>query len=195
MPNVSGSAAAAPRPLAGVFAGGRGLRMGGRDKSLLPAPDTGETLLARLLRLLAEVGLESVIVGGAGEGGARLADDPPHIGPIGGLCSLLAHAGDRPAIALACDLPYVSAELIARLAADASRPAVLAPRDPESGKWQPLFARYDSPRVLPQLRAEVARGARSFQSVLRGLEVAELTLSAAEQAQLRDWDEPADLLR
>ena len=72
---------------------------------------------------------------------------------------------------------------------------MLAPRDPDSGKWQPLFARYDAPRVLPVLRAEIARGARSFQSVLRVLPVAELALSDVERAQLRDWDEPADMTR
>ncbi len=182
-------------PLAGIFAGGRGLRMGGLDKAQLIAPRTGETLLARLLRLAGEAGLETVVVGGSGGPGLRLADEPAGIGPLGGLCALLAHAGSRPAIALACDLPYVETALIARLVGYASAAEVVAPRDPATRKWQPLFARYDAPRVLPVLRTAIARGTRSFQELLQALEVEELALSPAEHDQLRDWDEPSDLCR
>src|SRR5262249_43557820 len=101
----------------GIFAGGRGTRMGGRDKALLSAPDTGETLLARARRLGEELGFECVVVGGPARGELRvLADDPPGIGPLGGLGALLAYAGDRPAIALACDMPFVTEDMLARLA-------------------------------------------------------------------------------
>jgi molybdopterin-guanine dinucleotide biosynthesis protein A len=178
----------------GVLAGGRGRRMGGRDKARLPAPDSGEPLIERVLRLGQEVGLACVVVGGRPPDGALLVrDDPAGIGPIGGLCALLAHAGERPALALACDLPYVTAAVLARLARTPCSAAVLAPRDPETGKWQPLFARYDSARVLPLLRDAIGDGVRSFQTFLRSLEVNELTLSEAERASLCDWDEPADL--
>lgn len=168
--------------------------MGGRDKALLPAPDTGEGLLVRLARLGREAGLEVVAVGGSGAGGVpRLDDDPAGVGPIGGLCALLAHAGERPVVALACDLPYLGGELIARLSRAPSTTPVLCARDPVTGKWEPLFARYDAPRVLPVLRAEIARGVRSFQSFLRALPVEELPLSDAERLQLRDWDQPSDM--
>jgi molybdopterin-guanine dinucleotide biosynthesis protein A len=187
--------AAQARMIVGVFAGGRGRRMGGVDKALLPAPDGEETLIARLLRLAQQAGLDSVVVGGSAAHDAPLADEPPGIGPIGGLCALLAHARGRPAIALACDLPYVSAELLARLAGAVSGAAVLVPRDAPSGKWQPLFARYDSARVLPVVRAEIARGTRSLQALLGAVHVEELALTEAEHAQLRDWDEPADMQR
>ena len=181
-------------PVLGIFAGGRGLRMGGRDKAQLPSPITGEPLQARLLRLGQQQGLTCVIVGGAAmDGTVVLADEPAGIGPIGGLCALLAFAAARPAIALACDLPYLDEALLARLATMRSDAAVLSPRDPATGKWQPLFARYDSPRVLPALRVAIAEGVRSFQTFLRTLEVAEPALSDAEHALLRDWDHPADM--
>jgi molybdopterin-guanine dinucleotide biosynthesis protein A len=183
-------------PLLGVFAGGRGLRMGGRDKAQLPAPITGEPLQARLLRLGRQQGLACVVVGGASTGEVVvLADEPAGIGPIGGLCALLAHAAECPAIALACDLPYLDDALLARLATTPSDAAVLSARDPVTGKWQPLFARYDSPRVLPALRVAIADGVRSFQTWMRTLEVDELPLSDAERALLRDWDHPADMQR
>jgi molybdenum cofactor guanylyltransferase len=183
-----------PAALLGVLAGGRGLRMGGREKGALPAPGGAETLLARLIRLGRGVGLEVVVVGGQrAPGVAWLGDEPAGVGPIGGLCALLAHAGARPALALACDLPYATAELIDRLARTPSDASVLAARDLDTGKWQPLFARYDSPRVLPLLRASIAAGTRSFQTFLRQVDVQELVLDPGERALLRDWDAPSDL--
>lgn len=180
--------------LLGVLAGGRGTRMGGRDKSRLPAPDTGEALAARIVRLARAAGLECVMVGGTPlPGVAQLTDDPPGIGPIGGLCALLDHAGSRPAVAVACDLPRVTAELLQRITHETPKAPVLAPRDPATGKWQPLFARYDAARVLPALRAAVASDTRSMQTVLRSLDVHELALSPAERAALQDWDSPDDL--
>jgi molybdopterin-guanine dinucleotide biosynthesis protein A len=183
-----------PAPLLGIFAGGRGLRMGGRDKAQLPAPLTGEPLQQRLLGLGERLGIECVVVGGAGHSEVFcIADEPAGIGPIGGLCALLTHAGNRAAIALACDLPYLDMALLGRLVSSPSAAAVLSARDPATGKWQPMFARYDSPRVLPALRVSVADGVRSFQTFLRGLEVEELPLAEEERALLRDWDSPSDM--
>jgi molybdenum cofactor guanylyltransferase len=187
-------APAARTVLVGIFAGGRGSRMGGFNKAELLAPDTGEPLRSRLVRIAAELGLDAVIAGGPSVPGRLvLEDDPKDIGPLGGLGALLAHAGDRPVVALACDLPYVQPVLLARLAHEPSPAAVLAPRDPETGKWHALFARYDPVRVRPALRAVTARGERSFQALLRELDVAELSLDDAEHAQLRDWDHPGDM--
>jgi molybdenum cofactor guanylyltransferase len=193
MPSSRLELAHAP-PLLGVLAGGHGRRMGGRDKARLIAPDGAESLLERILRLGAVVGLDCVVVGGASPAGTPcVADEPAGIGPIGGLCALLGLAAERPALALACDLPFVTAPLIARLAREQPGTSVLAARDPGTGKWQPLFARYDGPRVLPALRLAVADGVRSFQTFLRTQHVTELELSEAERALLRDWDEPSDL--
>jgi molybdopterin-guanine dinucleotide biosynthesis protein A len=184
---------AIPPALFGVLAGGRGMRMGGLDKAELRTHD-GEALLDRLLRLGRAVQLECVVIGGGARRDACvLPDDPPGIGPIGGLRSLLVHAGARPVLALACDLPYVSAALISRLAHAPADAPVLAPRDLETGKWQPLFARYDAPRVLPVLDAAIAGGVRSFQTWLRAMQVTELALTPDERALLCDWDEPSDL--
>ena len=185
-------------PVVGVLAGGQGRRMGGRDKAWLPAPHGGEALIERLVRIIGELGLRAVVVGGSAPPAVeRFADDPPGIGPLGGLRALLAHAGAQPVIALACDLPYVDAALLGKLVqaqAESAAP-VLAPRDPGSGKWQPLFARYMPARVLPACDVVLARGERSLQAVLREVAVEELALSAGEHALLADWDEPGDLNR
>jgi molybdenum cofactor guanylyltransferase len=174
---------ARPLPLLGVLAGGQSRRMGGRDKAWLPAPGGGEALIERLLGLGTTLGLPVVVAGGNAPAGVQqLNDAPAGVGPIGGLCALLSHAGTRPVIALACDLPYVAAPLLAKLLDAESSAAVLAPRDPASGKWQPLFARYDPERALPAFRAALERGVRSLQTVLRELTVEELVLDASEHA-------------
>ncbi len=175
--------------------------MGGAQKALLLAPGERETLVARLVRIAREVGLPVVLVGGDGTLGAqldalpRLVDAPAGIGPLGGLSALLPRAGARPGIAIACDMPFVTAELLARLAAHPSTAPVLAVRDPEVNKWQPLFARYQPSSVLPALEAALQHGERSFQAVLARLPVEELQLSEAEHQQLRDWDTPDDVSR
>lgn len=190
-------------PVLGLFAGGKARRMGGAPKGLLPTPGSGEPIAARVVRIAGEVGLEVVVVGAAPDQALppsaaalpRLGDDPEGVGPLGGLSALLAYAAERPAIAIACDMPYVSAALLDKLARTPSDAAVLAARDHGSGKWQPLFARYASALVRPVLATTIAEGARSFQLLLRRVSCQELALDAGEHAELRDWDSPEDIER
>src|SRR5690349_14825550 len=117
-----------PAPLVGIFAGGRGTRMGGLDKAWLRLP-SGEALIERWLRVCAAVQLEAVMVGGnAPSGVVSIVDDPPGIGPLGGLHGLLDHAGGRPVIAVACDMPYVTEALLHKLATHPSLAPAPAPR-------------------------------------------------------------------
>ncbi|HET8933088.1 MAG TPA: NTP transferase domain-containing protein [Polyangiales bacterium] len=216
----------------GICVGGRGRRMGGVQKALLRAPDTGETLIARLIRIGREAGHEVVLLGAAdlgveSAGAPQLPDAAPDLGPLAGLQSLLRYADDRSALCVACDMPYVTAALLARLAAepllleassphaaaksdaaDASahsregdaaaqpgemRAHVLAPRDAKSGRWDALFARYESASVAPLLAHAWAEGERSFQGLFRRLTPRELMLDELERLQLRDWDTPEDM--
>jgi molybdopterin-guanine dinucleotide biosynthesis protein A len=184
----------------GVFVGGQGKRMGGVSKALLRTPDGTESLVERALRVGREAGLTVVIVG-AGDTGAidanvsRLMDDPSGVGPLGGLAALLAHAKQRDAhaIALACDMPYVSAALLAKLANDPRDAAILCPRDAVSGKWQALFARYTPEPALLALHATLDAGQRSLQALIERAGGLPLTLSTEEHALLRDWDTPQDV--
>jgi len=189
-----------PVAVLGIFVGGTGRRMGGVRKALLLSPGGAETLVARLVRVGREAGLEPVIVGD-GEVGPdvasvlRVRDDPAGVGPLGGLGGLLGHAQGRgvAALAVACDMPHVSAALLGKLLGDARDAPVLAPRDPQSGKWQPLLARYDPLRTQPALATLLAAGGRSFQALLTQLACTELVLSDDEQGELRDWDVLEDI--
>lgn len=186
-------------PVLGIFVGGRGTRMGGVQKALLRAPDSAEPLVTKLAHIGRDAGLEVVLVGSAELGDAaagivQLRDATAGIGPLGGLVSLLAFADQRPALAVACDMPFVSSALLTRLAREVPDAALLAPRDPLTGKWQVMFARYDSARVRPSVQAAIDRGEHSFQALFERIPSVELPLVASEHAQLRDWDTPGDLL-
>lgn len=185
--------------LFGIFVGGASTRMGGAPKGLLPSRETGEPLVVRLARVAVELGYEPVLVGKADPyapvlpGVRSIGDEPAGIGPLGGLSGLLAAAHERPAIAVACDMPRVSRELLRRLGNEAPGTLILAPRSAAGDTWEPLCARYDASAMRPLLAAAVARGVRSFQRLFESVEVVELTLSAEEREELVDWDSPEDV--
>lgn len=228
---------------AGIFVGGRGRRMGGVAKGLLhttsgrgsrpaddggdpfrPADDGGDpTILARSASILGSLGLAPILVGVhpayAGTGLPSIADDPGAEGPLAGLIALLEF-GDRrgwnAAIAVACDMPYLSADLTRRLLLESvsspkesagrggvlpaakcdgpsSSPAIVAAQ--RDGRWEPFFARYDIARVLPIARDRARQRQLGLQGLLDACEAVPLPLTPAEADELRDWDTPDDVAR
>lgn len=185
----------AERAILGVFVGGASRRMGGRPKGLLRAPGGGgETLVERLVAAGHAAGLAPVLVGaaeayeGVVTGVPRIADAPEGVGPVGGLNALVAHAGDADAVAVACDMPHVTAEVLRALVARPCAADVLAAR--RDGRWEPMLARYHSPRVRPAVEAALRDGVRSFQRVFERLSVEPLPLDGAIERALADWDWP-----
>jgi molybdenum cofactor guanylyltransferase len=182
----------------GVFVGGAARRMNGLPKGLI-APSPGAAApVARALAFAEALGLRALLVG---EHGAYtqafpdvrvLADDPAGIGPIGGLRALCRAARGGAVIALACDMPYVPATLLQRLASPGAPARALLPRG-AGGFWEPLCAHYDADALLPALDAAVAAGEHSLQRLVARIGASELTLDAAERAALFDWDSPGDL--
>jgi molybdopterin-guanine dinucleotide biosynthesis protein A len=116
--------------LAGIFVGGRASRFGGIAKGLLTAPD-GTPIVVRTRRLLEELGASCVLVGvhpAYDEVELEVvSDDPAAEGPLAGLLSLLDHAKGRTTIAVACDMPLLTHDLLRRLI-DAPPATFVAPR-------------------------------------------------------------------
>jgi molybdopterin-guanine dinucleotide biosynthesis protein A len=165
--------------------------MGGQPKGLLRAP-TGETIVERWRNLAQAVGLPCVLVGDAGAYAAlgleNVSDARPGAGPLAGLVALLRARPQAHVVAVACDMPYVTAPLLERLAFSESEASVLAPwRD---DRYEPLFARYDSARVLPLAEAQLGGSDQSLQRLLRAAGAQAFALSEAEWPLLTDWDEP-----
>lgn len=185
----------------GLFVGGQSSRMGGFPKGNLTAPESSLTLLERLAQeaRAASATAPLVLVGNAEAyatlGLPALADEPPGIGPLGGLGALLEEArgtGKTHLLALACDLPRLSRDLIKRLLVESPESAALVAQ--QGAIRNPLIARYEVARTRDALTQTLAQNRRSLQAVLDhlGPSVAHLELSVAEQALLDDWDTPTD---
>lgn len=180
---------------AGIFVGGRGTRMGGVAKGLLVGAD-GVPLVVRSARILADLGINAVLVGAheayQDVGLRMLTDAHGAEGPLAGLLSLLA-GGD--ALAIACDMPAFTPAAVERLLAAPPAP-IVAPRrlarDLGREVWEPLFARY-SATVLPIAQAFAARGERRLQRLLDEAGAVPLALGADEDDWLLDWDQPSDV--
>lgn len=191
--------------LTGIFVGGKGSRMGGVAKGLLRAPGGETTLIERTAALVSRhlyndpTDGEVVLVGEhpayAAKPWRSLPDHPPGIGPLGGLIALLEEAArlDQHALAIACDLPYLTGGIIERIASERASAVALAPKF--EGWWQPLFARYQPEVVLDVARQVERGGRRSLQAVLSDLGPAAEVFELAPDLQdlLDDWDTPEDM--
>jgi len=186
-------------PLLAIFVGGASSRMGGKPKGLLRTSD-GRSIVERWRDLATQLDLRSVLVGDA-RAYAHLemdsvGDEMSGAGPLAGLCGVLRARADAQIIAVACDMPFVTAALLRRLAfaesdaTDAPDAPILAPR--RDGRYEPLFARYDRARVLPVAERQLAGGDRSLQKLLRDAGARDFVLSKDEWPLLADWDQPAD---
>jgi len=161
-----------------VLAGGRGRRLG-EPKAL--ADLGGAPLIAR--PLAAANAFETVVVAKAGTplpDGLPVwlePDEPVH--PLVGVITALERAGG-PIIALPCDMPFVTAELLSRLATGG---AVCV-----DGRLQPFPARFE-PEWLPALREGLAREA-SVRATLEALAPEAIEWPAAA---LRSVNTPEEL--
>jgi len=110
-----------PGVSAAILAGGRARRLGGADKASLIVGDA--RIIDRQLAALRTVADDIRIVAGDASRYAGLAvrvipDAVADAGPLGGLYTALLDAAEDRVIVLACDLPFVTAALLERLAAE-----------------------------------------------------------------------------
>lgn len=170
-----------PASSALILAGGRGQRMGGRDKGLVDWQ--GEPLIAHMHRTVRPLTDDLVISCNRNQAVYRAyADqlvgdtDADFPGPLAGVIAGLKVARHAWVVVLACDAPLVDRALVEDLlrvaAADDSAAMVR-----QGGYWQPMFSVLPR-RVLPVLEQAWAEGERSLQKALlrdrvRALECAE----------------------
>ncbi|WP_043197450.1 molybdenum cofactor guanylyltransferase MobA [Pseudomonas putida] len=164
-----------------ILAGGRGQRMGGRDKGLICWK--GEPLIAHIHRVVRPLSDDLVISCNRNQEAYRAyadqlvgdaeADFP---GPLAGVIAGLRVARHEWVVVLACDAPRVDRDLIEgllRLAVASDSAAMVR----QGGYWQPMFSVLPR-RLLPMLEQAWAAGERSLQKALlqeavQGLECAD----------------------
>lgn len=165
-------------PPAVILAGGRGARMGGADKALLPL--AGRPLVAHLIaRLRPQCAALAINAGGdpvrfAFTGLPVLGDETPgQPGPLAGILAALdwaAGLGAGSVVAAAVDTPFLPADLVKRLrsAAGPTGAAIAASPDargemrlhPVFGLW-PVASRDDLRKRLAAGERKVMLWARS----------------------------------
>jgi len=175
-----------------ILAGGRGQRMGGRDKGLLAW--RGEPLIAHIYRTVRPLSDDLVISCNRNQQayaayadqlvGDAEADFP---GPLAGVIAGLQAARHEWVVVLACDAPLVDQGLIEALmqrAIDKNTAAMVR----QGGYWQPMFSVLPR-RVLPVLEQAWATGERSLQRAL--LQEALQALDCADDDQrLSNFNSP-----
>ncbi len=162
-------------PLAAVLAGGAGTRLGGA-KALIDLG--GRPLVAYPLDAIEAAGLEAVIVAKAEASLPDLglpvlieAPEPRH--PLLGVVTALREARARPVLSCPCDMPFVTPELIERLAAAPGTTTVQS-----GGRLHPLLARYEQ-ESLPALERALEQGL-SATAAVEGLSAAILEATERE---------------
>jgi molybdopterin-guanine dinucleotide biosynthesis protein A len=157
-PIVSGISAA-------VLAGGASRRMG-TDKALLEV--AGRPLLARVIEVLRGLGDDVFVVGDRAQYrrfGARVVPDAyPGAGALGGIATALRHAQYDVTVVVACDMPFLSVEVLQAMALEPRDYDVLVPvkegeRSTRGGDrtFETLHAIY-SRACLPVIEQCIQRG-------------------------------------
>ena len=130
--------------LTGVIqAGGRSTRMGGEPKALMDVG--GARIVDRVVRALREVSDDLLLVTNTPElyeslGLPMVPDVFPDSGSLGGIYSGLAAAPGEAALTVACDMPFLSLEVMRLVTARAGEADVVAPL--VGGQWETLHACY-----------------------------------------------------
>jgi molybdopterin-guanine dinucleotide biosynthesis protein A len=156
-----------------VVAGGKGTRLGGRDKAFLDVG--GEPIIAQTLRLFERLFVQTVVVTlhperFAGFGVETAVDRFRGRGPLAGIHAGLLAARAAYAFVAACDMPTLDAEVIRFLVDRIGRPDGRAGPDAIVPCWdgdiEPLHAVYAT-RCAAAMERSLGRGEHAIRDFLR----------------------------
>ena len=158
---------------AAILAGGRARRLGCVNKGALPLGRM--EIVDRQLFALRDVASHVFVVGAPSDawtarGLQVVPDDIPGMGALGGIYTAIVRSPCDRTLVLACDMPFVSAAFLGRLAAEEAADAVM-PRTHRG--YEPLCAIY-SRACAPDIRARIERGELHASVPPCGVRVAEI---------------------
>jgi molybdenum cofactor guanylyltransferase len=185
-----------------ILAGGQSRRMG-RDKALLPVdPLASESIEAITLLhqtcAVAKSCTEKVFVLSSTPynlplGCQWISEDPPYQGPLKAFAGCLGQIESEWILLLACDLPYLDAQVLQRWIGELEQVPVssIAYLAPHPKGWECLCGFYRS-TCRTSLEQFVANGGDSFQAWLQNQPVQ--AISNPDPQMLVNWNSPVDLL-
>lgn len=110
----------------------------------------------------------------------QLCDRGSDHGPIAGIATALERVDTSWVLAIACDMPFISADMIVSMAAKRDGQDAVVPC--ADGHLQPLAAFY-SKSCLPAMQAQMHEGRRSLQAL-----IAKVNASIVSEKELRTFD-------
>jgi molybdenum cofactor guanylyltransferase len=167
------------RVSAAILAGGGATRLGGADKAALFIG--GARIIDRQIAELTAVADDLAIIANdpARYAGLQIPVQPdaiPGSGALGGIYTALARARHDCVLVIACDLPFVTRALLARLVDEAGDDVdAVVPRSARG--LEPLCALYTR-RCMPAIEARIARGALAVVDLANDVRVREIGADA-----------------
>lgn len=157
---------------AAILAGGRARRFDGVNKGTLMIGRAA--IVDRQLETLRAVSRDIFVVGRddmawTSRGLRVVPDEIPDAGPLGGIYTAIVHSPAERTLVVACDMPFLSRPLLARLAAVQGADLVI-PR--HAGRYEPLCAIY-SRACASDIRDRLARGINEASRLPSGVRVTE----------------------
>ncbi len=145
-----------------ILAGGRGSRMGYREKALMDF--NGKPLIAYVIERLEKV-VDNIIISvrdkEQGElldlhvPGYRFACDKyNNIGPISGMLSGLSLCADKYCFAAACDMPFINHNVVKMLFKESEHYEAAIPRH-DDGFLEPLHAVYRCKPMIKEIKKAI----------------------------------------
>lgn len=161
-----------------ILAGGLSTRMG-RDKARVVFQ--GRTLMAQARAVAKELGHPVRVI---------RRDLVERCGPLGGVFTALTKTRADAVLFLACDMPFVTAELLKDLERrlTSRRPAVFAALDDLAG-----FPFIVSRNALPIVEQQIARKEFSLQKLATALDARLWNVPKRRRSELRNLNSPEDL--
>jgi len=152
-----------------LLAGGRGQRMGGQDKGLVPWND--RPLIAYVYDVVRPLTDDLIISCNRNQDRYQpfadrlvLDEQQDFPGPLAGVLAGLSVARHPWVLVLACDAPRIDRALIEQMLAG-TRSGIAPLMVRQAGQWQPMFSVIPT-RLLPLLRERWEAGERSVLRVL-----------------------------
>jgi molybdenum cofactor guanylyltransferase len=167
------------RVSAAILAGGRATRLGGADKATLLIG--GVRIIDRQIAELAAIADDVAIIANdpARYAGLPIPVQPdamPGAGALGGIYTALTRARHDRVLVVACDLPFVTRDLLARLVDEAGDEVdAVVPRSRRGA--EPLCALYTR-RCAHAIEARIARGALGVADLAADVRVREISAEA-----------------
>jgi molybdopterin-guanine dinucleotide biosynthesis protein A len=170
--------------LGAILAGGESRRFGA-PKAL--AEVGGRRIVERVRDALAEAGAEVVVIANdaslfADLGLERRADDVAEMGPLVGIVAAVRWAAERGragALCVACDMPFLSAALLRRVA-ERARPVIVVPESRGRRGVEPLCAWYPV-ECLVEAERMIAEGSWALHPLLECFPAERVPLAEVER--------------